>query len=79
MDAISNIVLMSDPRETAIPVSDNGEDLTDVRDHDLRVSSFRAEDAGDFAHVRAGLATGLLQAAEALRPQRIRRTVAGLT
>jgi hypothetical protein len=38
MDAISNIVLMSDPRETAIPVSDNGEDLTDVRDHDLRVS-----------------------------------------
>ena len=79
MDAISNIVLMSDPRVTAIPVSDNGEDLTDVRDRGLRVSSFRAEDAGDFAHVRAGLAPGPLQAAEALRPQRIRRTVAGLT
>jgi zinc D-Ala-D-Ala dipeptidase len=65
-DAISNIVLMSDPRVTAIPVSDNGEDLADVRDHGLRVSSFRADDAGDFAHVRAGLATRLLRAAEAL-------------
>jgi hypothetical protein len=52
-DAISNIVLMSDPRVTVIPVSDNGEELTDVRDYGLRVSSFRADDAGDFAHVRA--------------------------
>jgi hypothetical protein len=30
-DAVSNVVLMSDPRVTAIPVSDNGEDLCDVR------------------------------------------------
>jgi zinc D-Ala-D-Ala dipeptidase len=66
VDATSNIVLMSDPRVTAIPVSDNGEDLVDVRDRGLRVSSFLADDAGDFAHVRAGLATRLLQAAGAL-------------
>jgi zinc D-Ala-D-Ala dipeptidase len=61
--AASSIVLMGDPRVTAIPVSDNGEDLADVRDRGLRVSAFRADDAGDFAHVRAGLATRLLRAA----------------
>ena len=51
------IVLMGDPRVTGIQVSDNGEDLDDIRDRGLRVSSLRADDAGDFAHVRAGLAT----------------------
>lgn len=62
----NSIVLMGDPRVAAIPVSDNGEELTDVRDHGLRVSLFRADDAGDFAHVRAGLATRLLRAAAEL-------------
>jgi D-alanyl-D-alanine dipeptidase len=61
-----SIVLMGDPRVTGIPVSDNGEDLADVRDCGLRLSSFHADDAGDFAHVRAGLATRLLRAAEVL-------------
>ena len=59
----NSIVLMGDPRVTAIPVSDNGEELTDVRNHGLRVSTFRADDTGDFAHVRAGLAARLLRAA----------------
>jgi D-alanyl-D-alanine dipeptidase len=63
---IESIVLMADPRVTAIPVSDIGQDLADVRDYGLRVSRFRADDAGDFAHVRAGLATRLAQAEEAL-------------
>jgi D-alanyl-D-alanine dipeptidase len=63
---IESIVLMGDPRVTAIPVSDNGEDLADVRDYGLRVSRFRADDTGDFAYVRAGLATRLAQAEEAL-------------
>jgi D-alanyl-D-alanine dipeptidase len=62
----NGIILMGDPRVTAIPVSDNGEELTDVRDHALRVSTFRADDSGDFALVRAGLAARLLQAAELL-------------
>ena len=61
-----SIVLMGDPRVTAIPVSDNGEELTDVRDHGLGVSSSYADDGGDFAHVRAGLVARLLQADEAL-------------
>jgi len=34
------IVLMGDPRVTGIQVSDNGEDLDDIRDRGLRVSSF---------------------------------------
>lgn len=70
-DTINSIVLMADPRVTAIPVSDNGEDLTDARDHGLRTSTYRADDAGEFAHVRAGLATRLVRASEAL-PRRVR-------
>jgi D-alanyl-D-alanine dipeptidase len=57
---------MGDPRVTDIPVSDNGENLADVRDYGLRVSPLRTDDAGDFAHVRDGLASRLLQAADAL-------------
>lgn len=63
---LESIVLMGDPRVTGIPVSENGEHLADSRDYGLRVSSFRADDAGDFAHVRAGLAARLLRAADAL-------------
>jgi D-alanyl-D-alanine dipeptidase len=63
---IESIVLMGDPRVTAIAVSDIGEDLADVRDYGLRVSRFRADGAGDFTHVRAGLASRLAQAEEAL-------------
>ena len=33
------IILMGDPRVTAVPASDNGEELIDVRDHGLRVST----------------------------------------
>ncbi len=69
--AMDGIVLMADPRVTAIPVTDNGEELTDVRDHALSVSSLRADEAGDFAHVRVGLAARLVQAQEAL-PRGIR-------
>jgi D-alanyl-D-alanine dipeptidase len=57
---------MSDPRVTAIPVSDNGEDLCDVRGHGFRVSSYRADDTGGFTRVRVGLASRLARAAEAL-------------
>jgi len=63
---VDSVVLMGDPRVTSIPVNDSGDELADVRDHGLRVSSLKADDAGDFAHVRAGLATRLVQAAEAL-------------
>jgi D-alanyl-D-alanine dipeptidase len=61
-----NVVLMADPRVTAIPVRDNGEELVDVRTRGLRVSSALADDAGAFAHVRTGVADRLVQAATAL-------------
>jgi zinc D-Ala-D-Ala dipeptidase len=60
------VILMADPRVTAIPVCDIGEELVDLRTLGLRVSSALADDAGAFAHVRAGVASRLLQAAEAL-------------
>jgi D-alanyl-D-alanine dipeptidase len=59
---------MADPRVTAVPVLNNGEGLVDVRDSGLRVSSYRADDAGAFAHVRAGVLDRLLMAADALPP-----------
>jgi zinc D-Ala-D-Ala dipeptidase len=61
-----DVVLMADPRVTAIPVRDNGEELVDVRDRGLRVSSLRADNAGIFAHLRTGVAGRLLRAAGAL-------------
>lgn len=69
--AVHGIVLMADPRVAAIPVAESGEELTDVRDHALGVSSLVADEAGDFAHVRVGLAARLAQAQEAL-PRGIR-------
>ncbi len=57
---------MSDSRVTAVPVIDNGEDLIDIRDHGLRVSPLVADGAGDYAHVRAGLAARLARAQQAL-------------
>jgi zinc D-Ala-D-Ala dipeptidase len=65
-DRTPDVVLIADPRVTAIPVRDNGQELVDVRDRGLRVSSLRADDAGIFAHVRTGLADRLLQATGAL-------------
>jgi D-alanyl-D-alanine dipeptidase len=68
---MNGIVLMGDRRVAAIPVTESGEELTDVRDHALSLSSLVADEAGDFAHVRAGLAARLTQAQEAL-PRGIR-------
>ena len=69
--ATNGIVLMADPRVTAIPVTENGEELTDVRDHALSVSSLKAGEGGDFAYVRVGLVARLAEAQEAL-PRGIR-------
>jgi D-alanyl-D-alanine dipeptidase len=61
-----DVVLMADPRVTAIEVIDNGDVLVDVRDSDLPVSSYRADSIGAFAHVRAEVMGRLLTAADAL-------------
>jgi D-alanyl-D-alanine dipeptidase len=65
-DSGMDVVLMADPRVTAIPVRDIGEGLVDLRTLGLRISSALADDAGAFAHVRTGVASRLLLAAEAL-------------
>lgn len=61
-----DVVLMADPRVTAIEVIDNGDVLVDVRDSGLPVSSYRADSTGAFAHVRAEVMGRLLRAADAL-------------
>ncbi|MEU8936107.1 M15 family metallopeptidase [Streptomyces sp. NPDC048409] len=49
------LVLMSDPRVTAIPVCECGEPLVDVRDQDIRVDPRKQDPAAAFAHVREGV------------------------
>jgi D-alanyl-D-alanine dipeptidase len=67
-DGAGDVVLIADPRVTAIPVLDNAEALVDVREAGLRVSSYRADEAGAFALVRAGVLDRLLRAAHSLPP-----------
>ncbi|MFC4115781.1 M15 family metallopeptidase [Nonomuraea zeae] len=50
----NDVVLISDPRVTGIPVQESGEPLTDVRGR-LRVDTRLADDAGAYAHLRSGL------------------------
>ncbi|KIF06341.1 dipeptidase [Streptomyces sp. RSD-27] len=64
------IVLMSDPRVTAIPVTDCGEPLIDVRGT-LLVDDRRADTAGSYAHLRRGV-LGQLVHAQSLLPDGLR-------
>ncbi|MET8155153.1 M15 family metallopeptidase [Sphaerisporangium sp. NPDC005289] len=61
--AMRNIVLISDPRVTSIPVEENGEALADVRGV-LGVDGRLADPAGAYAHLREGL---LLRLSDAQR------------
>ncbi|GAA4046860.1 M15 family metallopeptidase [Nonomuraea soli] len=56
-----DIVLISDPRVAAIPVSESGEPLADARGR-LRVDSRLADPAGAYAHLRSGLLARLERA-----------------
>lgn len=61
------IILMSDPRVAAVPVVDSDEPLLDVRrEAALRVDPRRADEAGAFALLRAGVLTRLLDAGRRL-------------
>ncbi|GGT13175.1 M15 family metallopeptidase [Nonomuraea spiralis] len=57
----TDVVLISDPRVTAIPVRECGEPLADVRGR-LRVDKRMADRDGAYAHLRAGLLDRLEQA-----------------
>ncbi|MFE5793922.1 M15 family metallopeptidase [Streptomyces sp. NPDC056503] len=64
---MSGIVLMSDPRVAAVPVTESGERLVDVRlDGRLLVDDRKQDPADAFAHLREGVLERLLTAQELL-------------
>ncbi|MER6736932.1 M15 family metallopeptidase [Streptomyces puniciscabiei] len=64
---MNELVLMADPRVAAVPVTDCGEPLVDVRLRDtLAVDARRAEPSGAFAHLREGVLIRLLRAQQLL-------------
>jgi len=64
---MDDIVLMSDPAVTGIPVQENGEPLCDLRRYPGFMLDPRMSDPeGAFAHVRTGLAARLVAAQERL-------------
>ncbi|GGZ60879.1 D-alanyl-D-alanine dipeptidase [Streptomyces inusitatus] len=62
---MTEIVLMSDPRVTAVPVDECGEPLVDCRGI-LRVDERRSDTAGNWAHLRSGVVERLLKAEKSL-------------
>ncbi|WP_419997026.1 M15 family metallopeptidase [Streptomyces boninensis] len=58
----ADVILMSDPQVTAIPVAECGEPLADVRGAGLAVSDYRADADGAFAQLRAGVVERLVEA-----------------
>ncbi|MEU1389511.1 MULTISPECIES: M15 family metallopeptidase [unclassified Nonomuraea] len=61
----TDVVLISDPRVSAIPVRECGEPLADVRGR-LRVDTRMADADGAYAHLRAGLLDRLERAESSL-------------
>ena len=63
----ADILLLSDPAVSAVPIVDNGEPLVDLRCvTDLRLDPRKRDADGGFAHARAGVAEQLLTAQAAL-------------
>ncbi|MFI7606605.1 M15 family metallopeptidase [Micromonospora sp. NPDC049366] len=61
------MILLSDPRVAAVPATDDGDPLVDLRDvPDLRLDARAADPAGAYARVRLGVAERLLAAQRAL-------------
>ncbi|ATZ22612.1 hypothetical protein SLAV_03520 [Streptomyces lavendulae subsp. lavendulae] len=64
---MNEIILMSDPRVSAVPVAECGEPLVDVRaGGSLLVDSRKQDPAGAFAMLREGVLDRLLAAQRAL-------------
>ncbi|MGK5529790.1 M15 family metallopeptidase [Streptomyces sp. URMC 129] len=66
---MEQIVLISDPRVTGVPVVECGEPLVDCRGV-LRVDGRRSDPAGDWAHLRAGVLERLVRAEASLPDDR---------
>ncbi|WP_285567402.1 M15 family metallopeptidase [Actinoallomurus iriomotensis] len=68
MGSLTEITLMSDERVAGIPVAEIGEPFVDLRRHpELVLDGRLADPLGAYAHVRAGVATRLLEAQSLLR------------
>ncbi|MFD9565082.1 M15 family metallopeptidase [Streptomyces sp. NPDC059994] len=64
---MDEIILMADPRVTAVPVLECGESLVDVRRYGSLLVDGRKQDSdGAFAHLREGVLKRLLQAQASL-------------
>jgi D-alanyl-D-alanine dipeptidase len=58
---MTDLLLIADPAVTAIPVTDSGEPLVDLRRFpQLRIDGRQADPAGQYAHVRVGVAQRLV-------------------
>lgn len=63
IEPVGEIILMADPVIAAIPVVESHEELLDARTvPELRVDTLMRDDAGDYAHLRAGVLDRLLHA-----------------
>jgi D-alanyl-D-alanine dipeptidase len=56
------ILLLSDPRVAALPITDTGEALLDVREAGLRLDGRKREETGAYARLRSGVVERLLVA-----------------
>lgn len=64
---VPDIVLMGDPRVSAVPVRENAEPLVDLRAHrQFLLDARRADPQGAFAQVRQGLVQRLIEAQQRL-------------
>lgn len=63
---MSEIVVMSDPRVTEIPLRECGEPMVDLRTTGLRLDDRLADSAGAYALLRQGVADRVLTAQQAL-------------
>ena len=62
------ILLLSDPRVAAIPITETGERLLDVREAGLRLDERKRDETGTYARLRSGVVERLLVAERRLPP-----------
>ena len=62
------ILLLSDPRVAAIPITETGEALLDVREAGLRLDGRKRDETGAYARLRSGVVERLLVAELRLPP-----------
>jgi D-alanyl-D-alanine dipeptidase len=62
------VLLLSDPRVAAVPITETGEALLDVREAGLRLDGRKRDETGAYARLRSGVVERLLVAERRLPP-----------